>query len=127
MAENKNYISYSDKKGSINISEDVIAAIAGNAALESDGVAGLYTSPARDLAEIISKKGTSKGVTVKVEEEGVSADIYILIRPEVSIAEMGKGVQQSVKAAVESTTGINVVTVNVHVCGIVSQSGKTSR
>lgn len=124
MAENKNYISYSDKKGSINISEDVIAAIAGNAALETDGVAGLYTSPARDLAEIMGKKGTSKGVAVKVEEEGVSADVYILTRPDVSIAEMGKDVQQSVKAAVESTTGINVVTVNVHVCGII---GKKTR
>ena len=124
MAENKDYISYSDNKGSINISEDVIAAIAGNAALETDGVAGLYTSPARDLAEIMGKKGVSKGVKVKVEEDGISADVFILVRPDISMADMGKSVQQSVKAAVESTTGINVATVNVHVCGIICAESK---
>jgi uncharacterized alkaline shock family protein YloU len=118
MAEIKDYISYSDNKGSINISEDVIAAIAGNAVLETDGVAGLYTSPARDLAEIMGKKGVSKGVKVKVEEEGISAEVFILSKPDISMAEMGKAVQQSVKGAIESTTGINVLTVNVHVCGI---------
>lgn len=124
MAENKDYISYADNKGSINISEEVIAAIAGNAALETDGVAGLYTSPARDLAEIMGKKGLSKGVKVKVEEDGISADVFILSRPDVSMADMGKAVQQSVKTAVESTTGINVITVNVHVCGMISPAGK---
>ena len=73
MAENREYITYSEEKGSINISEEVVAAIAAGAALETDGVAALYNSPARDFAEIMGKRGVSRGARIKVEEEAIVA------------------------------------------------------
>ena len=118
MADNREYITYSEEKGSINISEEVVAAIAAGAALETEGVAALYNSPARDFAEIMGKRGVSRGARIKVEEDAVSADIFLIAKSGTVMADMGKKVQSAVKAAVEATTGITVSTVNIHVCGV---------
>ena len=118
MAENREYITYSEDKGSINISEEVVAAIAAGAALETDGVAALYNSPARDFAEIMGKRGVSRGARIKVEEEAIVADIFVVAKSGTVLADMGKRVQGAVKAAVEATTGITVSTVNIHVCSV---------
>lgn len=118
MADNKDYLTFSEEQGQIKISEDVVAAIAGNTAAEIDGVVGLYTSYARDFAEMVGKKGVSKGVNVKFNDDGLELDVFIVTEYGFSIAEVGKTVQHSVKAAVESTTGVNVSVVNVNVCGV---------
>jgi len=118
MADNKDYITYPEDAGSINISEEVVAIITANSALEVEGVDSLYNSPGKDLAEIIGKKNLAKGVKIKVEEDGVSAEVYIIVKAGNSVCEVGKAVQESVKIAVEATTGLCVCAVNVHVCGI---------
>ncbi len=118
MAENKDYLTFSENQGQIKISEEVVAAIAGNAAAEIDGVTGLYTSYARDIADIMCRKGSSKGVNVKFGEAGIEIDVYIVTAYGYSIAEVGKTVQHAVKSAVEATTGVSVSAVNVHVSGV---------
>jgi uncharacterized alkaline shock family protein YloU len=115
---NKDYITYTDDKGSVNISEEVVAIIAGGAALQVDGVAGLYSTPGRDLAELLGKKNMAKGVRILIEDDAISADIYIMVTLGASVSEIGKNVQDAVAAAVESTTGIKVSSVNVHINGI---------
>ncbi|MBQ3951371.1 MAG: Asp23/Gls24 family envelope stress response protein [Oscillospiraceae bacterium] len=52
MADNKEYFTLPGDKGNINISEDVIATVAANAARDVDGVASL----GRDNGEIWGKK-----------------------------------------------------------------------
>ncbi len=118
MTEMKDYVSFCATHGSINISEEVIAGIVSGAAAEVEGVFALYTSPVREFAEIMGKKGLSKGVKIRIEEDGISADVFVVSAADVSMAEMGKNVQQAVKAAVESTIGVSVINVNVHVCGV---------
>lgn len=118
MTDNKDYISYSGDNGVIHISEEVICTIVGNAALEVEGVAGLQSSAVRDLAEIMGRKGVTKGVKVRLEEETMAADVFVVVRPDVVLAELGTAVQQAVKTAVESATGIAVSKVNVNVCGL---------
>ncbi len=118
MGENKDYITYSEEKGSVNISEEVIAVVVGSAALEVEGVAGLYSTPGRDLAELLGKKNLSKGVKIQIEDKTIRADIYIMVALGSSVSEIGTHVQDAVAMAVESTTGMTVSAVNVHVCGI---------
>ena len=122
MSENKNhkeYVSRSDELGNIHISEEVLAAIAAAAALEVEGVASLSANLGSDLAELLGKKNLTKGISVQLEEEKVTVELSILMAYGNTIPEVGKAVQDGVKNAVESMTGLEVAGVNVNISGIV--------
>ena len=116
----ENYITCHEDKGSINISEDVIATIVGNAAAEVEGVAGLSVKPGADIAEMIGKKNWGKGMKIVISEDNdISIDCNINIIYGQSVVSVAAAVQQAVSAAVESMVGIKASSVNVNVCGIV--------
>ncbi|NMA25528.1 MAG: Asp23/Gls24 family envelope stress response protein [Clostridiales bacterium] len=124
MGENREYISYLDEKGSINISEEVVAIIAGSTALEIEGVAGLYSTPGRDIAELLGRKNLTRGVKIHLDEKTITADIYIMASLGYAVNEVGTAVQKAVATAIESTTGLKVTAVNVHICGIAFKKDK---
>ena len=110
MGESKDYVSRSDELGNIHISEEVLAAIAAAAALEVEGV-GSLTNP--------SKKNAARGVHIKLEEEQVVVTMSVLMAYGHTIPEMGKALQEAVKNAIESMSGLEVAAVNLSVGGIV--------
>ena len=118
MSENKEYVSRSDELGNIHISEEVLASIAAAAALEVEGVSALAANLGRDIAELLGKKNLAKGVHVHMDEEKVTVDLSVLLASGHTIPEMGRAVQDSVRNAVESMTGLEVAAVNVTVAGI---------
>ena len=118
MGESKGYIRSVDENGSINISEDVIAAIAATAAAEVEGVHGLYYSPSKEVAQTISKRGIARSVKLSIEADTITADVYVLIVKSHSVTEVGVEIQKAVMSAVEDATGFTVSAVNVHICGI---------
>ena len=118
MSENKEYVSRSDELGNIHISGEVLAAIAAAATLEVEGVNALSANLGSDLAELLGKKNLAKGIQVEMEEEKVKVELSILMEYGHTIPEVGKAVQDSVKNAVESMTGLEVAAVNVAVSGI---------
>lgn len=119
MGENKEYVSHLEEKGNINIAEEVIVALAADAAEEADGVAGLALSPGKDVTDLLGKKSLTKGIKVQMEEEQLVIDVCILTSFGRPLTEIGECVQNKVIQAIESTTGFVVKAVNVHVCGIV--------
>ena len=122
MAENKQYIMQSQDNGTVNISEEVIAAIVAHAAVEVEGVAGLNAHPSNDIIELIGKKTSVKGVKVTIlENNSVSIDCNININYGQGIVEVSAAVQEAVKNALESLAAIEIASVNVNVCGIVRQ------
>ena len=120
MSENKNkeYVTCSEELGNIHISEEVLAGIAAAATLEVEAVSGLAANLGSDLAELLGKKNLAKGVRVKMEEEKVEVELSVLMAYGYTIPEMGKNVQDAVKNAIESMTGLEVATVNVNVAGV---------
>ena len=118
MSESKEYVSRSDELGNIHISEEVLAAIAAAAALEVEGVSSLAANLGSDIAELLGKKNLAKGVRVKMEEDKVEVELSVLMGYGHTIPEMGKAVQEGVKTAIESMTGLEVASVNVSVGGI---------
>ena len=118
MNENKDYVSRSDELGNIHISEEVLAAISAAAALEVEGVSGLAANLGSDIAELLGKKNLAKGVRIQMEEEKVTVELSILMTYGHTIPEVGRAVQDSVKNAVESMTGLEIAAVNVNVGGI---------
>ena len=113
----ESYITIPTEQGSVYIAEDVVAAIAGTAAAEVDGVAGMSGSGAPELTELIGRKPASRGVHVCVDGDEVQVNAAILVRYGQSIAGVAEKVQEAVEGAVESTTGLKCV-VNVHVAGV---------
>ena len=116
MADNKDYMTRREDMGAIQISEDVVASIAVNAATEVDGVGGFMNANMADLRG--SKKLTAKGVRVEMNGEELTVNLYIIVRYGSSIGDVAKKVQQVVFAALEGMTGFAVSAVNVYVGGI---------
>jgi len=118
MSENKGYIKTTDEKGSINICQNVVAVIAASAAVDVEGVHGLYQSPGRELTTISGKKGISKGIKINVDGENITVDIYFIANLGFSVNEVGEAVQKAVKSAIEEAVGAKVEAVNIHICGV---------
>lgn len=108
----------SDDKGKVTFANDVIAVIAGLAATEVEGVAGMSGSIMGDIAEILGRKNLTKGVKVEVGNEETAVDLYVIIDYGVKIHNVCENIQDAVKTSVENMTGLRVVEVNVYIQGI---------
>lgn len=105
--------------GSIRIADEVVEVIAGLAASEVEGVVGMSGGLVGDLAHMLGRnKNLSKGVKVEVGEHEVAVDLFIVVEYGVAIPDVALNVQESVKEAIESMTGLKVVEANVHVQGV---------
>ena len=114
----ENYITCQAEKGSINISEEVIASVVRSAFSEIDGVAGLSNTAGAEIAELIGLKTVSKGVKVQFVEEKIVVDVIITVVYGCNIVKVAKSVQDKVMSLVQASTGIERAEVNVHVSGI---------
>ena len=103
--------------GSVRIADEVVSIIAGMAATEVEGIAGMSGGLVGGIAEILGKKNLAKGVKVEVGETEAAVDLYIIVKFGVRIPDVALTVQEKVKNAIESMTGLSVVEVNVHVQG----------
>jgi len=104
-----------ENAGSIKIANEVVAIIAGLAAADVVGVAGMSGGIAGDIVEILKGKNLSKGVKVEVGEKETAIDLFIIVEFGVRIPDIAWEIQNKVKKAVESMTGLVVVEVNIHV------------
>ncbi|HSL93644.1 MAG TPA: Asp23/Gls24 family envelope stress response protein [Bacillota bacterium] len=100
--------------GTLHIADDVVGVIAGLAASE---VRGVSSATGGSLVNRLGggKKSLSKGVKVTVGEQEASIDMHIVVEYGMVIPEVAHQVQEKVKRAVESMTGLEVVEVNVFV------------
>ena len=106
----------------IKISNDVVAVIAGVAVSEVNGVAGGF---AGGISEVFSgKKNLAKGIKVEVSENIAKIDVNIIVEYGSRIPDVAFEIQNRVKKAVESMTGLKVEEVNVHVQGVNTDTAK---
>jgi uncharacterized alkaline shock family protein YloU len=111
--------------GSIRIADEVVGVIAGLAATEIAGIAGMSAGLVGGIAEMLGKKNLSKGVKVEVGEREAAVDLYVIVEYGVRIPDVALRVQENVKRAIESMTGLEVVEVNIHIQGVgFSEEGK---
>ena len=106
------------ESGAVKISEEVVAIIAGIAAMEVPGVAGMSGGLAGGIAEMLGRKNLSKGVKVEVGEKEAAIDLYIIVEYGCRIPDVAWEIQEKVKKAVETMTGLHVVEVNIHIQGV---------
>ena len=103
----------------IQIADDVVAVIAGVAVAEVPGVAGMSGGFAGGITEVLSgKKNLAKGIKVDVGEKETRIDVNIIVEYGSRIPDVAFEIQNRVKKAEETMTGLKVVGVNVHVQGV---------
>ena len=103
--------------GTISYANEVIATIAGVAANEIDGIAGMCVSGG--FGEILGRnKNITRGVKVEVGSQEAAVDLYIIVEYGSPIQKVAAEVQENVRKALESLTGLHVVRVDVHVQGV---------
>ncbi len=100
----------------IKISEDVVSVIAGVAASEVPGVCG--RTGGLGITEVFGKKNMSKGIKAEINDKEAKIDVNIIVEYGVRIPDIAFEIQNRVKKAVESMTGLKVLEVNIHVQGV---------
>ncbi len=121
MGENREYVTLPEEDGSVNISEEVIAAIAVGAIRDVDGVSGLLTNISGSVADLHSRKSAQKGAKgVKIDMTGADLvlDVYLAVEYGHPIPQVAENAQKAVSGAVEAMTGCPVGAVNIHVGGV---------
>ena len=106
--------------GTVSFATEVVATIAGLAATEVDGVASMI-SPSAGLADMFSRKSNrnlTKGVRIDLDGSMVTVDITITVEYGSPVPDVARNIQENVKKAIETMSGLDVRSVDVHVTGI---------
>lgn len=112
-----------NQNGSVTFATDVVATIAGLAATEVEGVTSMVGSGGGGMLDILNRRGQStrnltKGVKVEVQDGQVSVQVSIIIDYGLPVPEVAANIQENVKKAVETMSGLTVANVDVHVQGV---------
>ncbi|WP_326959568.1 Asp23/Gls24 family envelope stress response protein [Amycolatopsis sp. NBC_01286] len=111
------------KQGVTTIADTVVAKVAGLATREVSGVFALGGGAARAFSAIRERipgasASVAQGVSVEVGERQAAVDLQILVEYGVSISDVARSVRRNVITAVEQTTGLEVVEVNINVSDV---------
>ena len=112
----------------IQISNDVIAVIAGVAVSEVQGVAGMAGGFAGGISEVFSgKKNLAKGIKADINDGKAKLDVNIIVEYGSRIPDVAFEIQNRVKKTVENMKGLTVEEVNVHVQGVNTDTAREDK
>ena len=102
--------------GSITMTTEVIANIAGISAMRCYGVVGMASRNTTDgLASLLKIEALSRGVKVVVQEDCLTVDLHIITEYGVNISVICTNIKNSVRYKLETITGLQVKEVNIYV------------
>lgn len=104
--------------GEVKVADEVIAIIAGLAATEIEGVAYMAGNITNELVSKLGMKNLSKGVKISVKDETVAVALALNLEYGYQIPEVSKKVQEKVKSAIETMTGLEVSHVNIRIAAV---------
>ncbi|OXM85848.1 Asp23/Gls24 family envelope stress response protein [Paenibacillus rigui] len=107
--------------GKVYITDEVIAVLAGSAALDCYGLVGMSSrNQLKDgIAELLRRDNLSRGVEVHRNEQGsLSIDLYIVVSYGTKISVVAHNVQTKVKYVLNEVVGLQVYAVNITVQGV---------
>ena len=118
MSVEENVVRNENSQGEVRIANDVIAMIAGLAAMEVEGVDSMEGNITRELIGKLSGNKLAKGVRVEVGPEGVTVFLTLLLKYGYRVMDVSEKVQERVSSSIENMTGKKVLSVSVSVTGI---------
>ncbi|HEX3027665.1 MAG TPA: Asp23/Gls24 family envelope stress response protein [Clostridia bacterium] len=109
--------------GTLKISEDVLATVAGMTAREIKGVASLSLRPGPEPRGFMKNRSLGKTIRLELKDGEAVIDIYVNLFIGFKIPDVASEIQDKVKESIQNMTGITVSKVNVHVSGVVIDQG----
>ena len=106
--------------GTVQIADEVIAVIASLASTEVEGVVKMSGNITNEIVSMLGMKNLSQGVKVEIMGDEVEVKLSLVLRYGVSIPKTSQEVQDKVKNAIETMTGLKVTNVNIHIAGIMT-------
>ena len=109
--------------GTVYFVSDVLATIAGLAVTEVEGVANTVSGNG-SFVDMFARKAQSnsknltRGIKVDVVGNDVTVNVTIIVEYGSPVPEVANSIQENVKKAIETMTGMNVKSVDVHVQGV---------
>ena len=105
--------------GVITIENEVIARIAGYAAMDCYGIVGMAAKNVKDgIAQLLKKESLTKGIKLTVNENKISLDFHIIVEYGTNITAIADNIISTVKYKVEEFAGLEVENVNIFVEGV---------
>jgi uncharacterized alkaline shock family protein YloU len=105
--------------GAIQIANDVIADLAGYAALECYGIVGMASPTLRDgVAQLLTMDKLRKGVSIDSDGDTVTVDLYVVAEYGTNLAEVAHNMSERVRYVLTSNAEVKVDAVNIHIQGI---------
>ncbi|MDO4475936.1 MAG: Asp23/Gls24 family envelope stress response protein [Lachnospiraceae bacterium] len=117
-------IELKDGYGEVKIADEVLAIIAGLAAADVKGVASMAGNATRDLIEKLGWKSLTKGVRVQVDETSIRVAINVNLKYGFNVPDTCAQIQDKVKTALETMTGLEVTGVNIKIVNVVMDNDK---
>lgn len=116
------------ERGVTTIADEVVAKVAGHACREVDGVAGLGTQFRRLLGRVRpGQEALTQGVNVEVGRKEAAVDLVVLVRFGSPIPDIAQQIRTAVIEAIEHTSGLDVVEVNIEIDDIVFEEKEQGR
>ena len=107
-----------DQMGVIRVADDVVSIIAGLAATEVEVVASMAGNITKEIVAKTGIKNLATGIRVEVLDGIVTVDVNLNIRYGYAIPEVSGNVQDRVRTAIETMTGLEVGTINVRIASV---------
>ena len=105
-----------NERGTISISNAVIAKLAGYTATQCYGVVGMCSKTGKDgIASLLKKENIDKGIKVKTENGVIDISLFVIVEYGLNIGTIGETIRSNVKYNVEKFTGMEVSSVHVNV------------
>jgi len=104
---------YHRPPGKTTVSPEVLITIARMAALSVPGVSAMAPIPGG--VDRFFRRGINEGIRMTIHEDVVVGDIYIVVKEDINIREVGRNVQQHVARAIQEMVGMDVVQLDVHI------------
>jgi len=106
--------------GKVSVTPEVIATLAGSAALDCYGLVGMASrKQLKDgIAELLGRDNLTRGVEVRQEKDRLEIDMYIIVSYGTKISVVAGNVQNKIKYVMNEVIGVHVDQVNIFVQGV---------
>ena len=112
----------STANGTVSFATDVVATIAGLAATEVEGVAAMINNGNLGLVDMLRKnqgnRTMTRGVKVEINGNQVRVQLNVTVDYGSPVPTVAREIQDNVKKAIETMTGLDVPEINIYVQGI---------
>ena len=105
--------------GSIRISDDYLAELAGFTCTQCYGVVGMAAQSLQDgVAQLLGRDSVKRGVKVKRKGGRVTFHLYVIVEAGINITEVARNLIEQVEYNVRKACGLEVEEVQVHIQGV---------